>query len=505
MLPLEEVETFGAIDAESDDLLGKCFETHPAYQQAIESNRFLVLGRKGSGKTAVYKRILSLQHQEHHIFSAGHSFTDYPWDYHDRQVIPGAAEQERYIHSWRYLILLSLAKILLNYDQSQPWSEEATEALSRIENFVVDTYGSRDPDITQIFHPGKRLRHLKSFNISLAAIGVGAGIDALEMSHLPRVFQDVNKSVQELALKCLNPDNRYYVCFDELDLTFQPSDTAYKQRLIGLILAARDFANAARESGRFLKVLVFLRSDIYHKALLFEDKNKITDTYKIELEWDQPGGATLKSVMNRRFAELLQIDTDDAWNAVFDETAAMRGHQTKYQHILSRTFRRPRDIIRFCNSILAPFRERKRTKGGPQSVINDDVNLAHFDYSNYLRDEIVDEIHKYHPDYRTYFEILKSIEYQQFTMDDFNKAYEQWKDRFERSIPIDTVLENLFEFSIIGCYRAGGSGFGGSEYVYKYLDPRAEFNRSAERFRVHWGLVDSFGLKQYRVSESKVG
>jgi hypothetical protein len=464
------------------------------------------LGRKGSGKTAVFKRILSLQKEEHNLFSVGHSFTEYPWDYHDLQVIPGAADQERYLNSWRYLILLSLAKILLNYDGARVWSDEAQEALIKIENFVVDTYGSRDPDITQIFHPGKRLRHLKSFkvNFDVLRIGVGATIDteAVDMSQLPRLFQDVNKCVQELIFKCLNPDNRYFVCFDQLDLTFQPTDVGYKQRLIGLILAARDFANAARESGRFLKVLVFLRSDIYHKALLFEDKNKITDTYKIELEWDQAGGATLKSVMNRRFGELLEVPNDTAWDEVFDETLVMRGRQTKYQHILSRTFRRPRDVIRFCNSVLTVYRERRHTKGGLSKFLNEDVNFAHLDYSNYLRDEIVDEIYKYLPDYKIYFEILKSIEYQQFTTQEFASAFERWKDRFERVTPMDTVLENLYEFSIIGYYRAGGSGYGGAEYVYQYLDPRAEFNRSVERFRVHWGLVDSFGLKQYRVSEN---
>ena len=192
--------------------------------------------------------------------------------------MPSAAQQERYLHSWRYLILLSLSKILLNYDNSQPWSETAAEALSKVEAFVVDTYGSRDPDITEVFHPGKRLRHLKSLNIDLKFLKLEAGHDEMSMQSLPQVFQDVNKSLQSLILSSLNPKNRYYVAFDQLDIGFQPTSDEYKQRLIGLILAARDFANAAQEIGCFLKVLVFLRSDIYQQSLLFEDKNKITDT-----------------------------------------------------------------------------------------------------------------------------------------------------------------------------------------------------------------------------------
>src|SRR6266478_2663314 len=102
MRPLHEIEEFGAIDAESDELLAECFETHPVYDQVIETNRFLVLGRKGSGKTAVYRRVLSLQKEKDNFFSVGHKFADYPWDYHDRQIMTEAAEQERYLHSWRY-------------------------------------------------------------------------------------------------------------------------------------------------------------------------------------------------------------------------------------------------------------------------------------------------------------------------------------------------------------------------------------------------------------------
>jgi hypothetical protein len=338
--PLVEIENFGAIDAESDELLARCFEAHPAFHEVMNGRRFLILGRKGSGKTAIYKRLLAPR--EPLVFSVGHTFTDYPWHYHDAQVMPSAADQERYLHSWRYLILLSLSKILLNFDNSQPWCDSALEALGKIEQFVIDTYGSRDPDITQIFNPGKRLRHLRSLSIDLKVLKLESQQDELAMAHLPQVFQDVNRSLQELILQAINPSNRYYVCFDQLDIGFQPTSPEYQQRLIGLILAARDFANAARERNCSLKVLVFLRSDIYHNSLLFEDKNKVTDTYRVDLEWDQPGqNATLKSLMERRFGEVLAIESTGVWEEVFDETVVMRGNQTKYQHILDRTFRRP--------------------------------------------------------------------------------------------------------------------------------------------------------------------
>ena len=445
----------------------------------------------------MYKKLISERKPD--LFCVGHEFSDYPWAYHDLQVVPSAAEQERYLHSWRYMILLSLSKILLNFDSSQPWSDQAQESLAKIERFVSDTYGTRDPDITEIFNPAKRLRRLKGLKVDLKVVSAEYGQDELAMASLPKVFQDVNRSLQAFTLDCLNPQNQYFVCFDQLDIGFQPDSADYKLRLIGLLLAARELSNAARERDCKLKVLVFLRSDIYHNSLMFEDKNKITDTYKVEIEWDrQEHGPTLKALMERRFGKLLGIPVQKSWEAVFDESTEMRGHQNKYQHILDRTFRRPRDIIKFSNAILATYQDRVlRDPSSTKQFINEDVNKAHEVDSDYLRNELTDEIHKYLPDFVMYFEILREIGYQTFSTEDFLKAYQNWKPRLKAAAEPDEILEKLFEFSVVGFYRAGGSGYGGSEYTYKYIDQRAQFNRTADRFRVHWGLIDSLSLKQY--------
>ena len=58
------------------------------------------------------------------------------------------------------------------------------------------------------------------------------------------------------------------------------------------------------------------------------------------------------------------------------------------------------------------------------------------------------------------------------------------------------AIERLYEFSFVGFYRAGGRGFGGSEYVFKYREPRTRFDSTALRFRVHPGLIEVMGLKR---------
>ena len=65
-----------------------------------------------------------------------------------KQISTGMPTELCFEQSWIYLILITLAKIVLNHDQSQPWDDRAAAILSDIESFVLDTYGSRDPDIT---------------------------------------------------------------------------------------------------------------------------------------------------------------------------------------------------------------------------------------------------------------------------------------------------------------------------------------------------------------------
>ncbi len=142
---LAEVDSFGAVDADADKLLDACFEDHEAYLDAKSHVKFLILGRKGSGKTAIYRKLM--RERRYDAFSFGHDFTDYPRHLHDEQSQAGVPEEHRFLQSWRYLILLTLSRVLLNQDSSQPWNDSSQDAMAKIERFVVDTYASRNPDI----------------------------------------------------------------------------------------------------------------------------------------------------------------------------------------------------------------------------------------------------------------------------------------------------------------------------------------------------------------------
>ena len=64
-----------------------------------------------------------------------------------------------------------------------------------------------------------------------------------------------------------------------------------------------------------------------------------------------------------------------------------------------------------------------------------------------------------------------------------------------RSNPL-SVLEDLFDFSIVAYQKTGGAG-GGSEYIWRYMDPRSRFDKDAMYFKVHPGLLEALDSKKY--------
>ncbi len=202
MKALAEAVRFGAIDADNDDLLLKSFEDHPAFEALLTRERFLVVGRKGAGKTAIFKKLITIHAST--FFTFGHTFSDYPWHHHALQARLDIPDFDRYTHSWKYLILITLAKILLNQDQSIPFDEASLDASSRLERFVIDTYGSRDPDVTQVFTPTKRLRLKPTFEIDFGLLRAGVSPESVPMEELPTVVAEVNRKLTDWLLACLH-------------------------------------------------------------------------------------------------------------------------------------------------------------------------------------------------------------------------------------------------------------------------------------------------------------
>jgi hypothetical protein len=109
-------------------------------------------------------------------------------------------------------------------------------------------------------------------------------------------------------------------------------------------------------------------------------------------------------------------------------------------------------------------------------------------FSNYLKDELRDELFAILPDIWVIFDVISQIGKWNFTQAEFDRAYQDQAKRGNLSQKdVGFVLQVLFLFSVIGNARRH------DYYVFRYLhrDARLSFN---DRIVVHRGLFKSLQI-----------
>ena len=74
MKKISSIESFGSTDADNDSILFDCFEEHEAFIELKNFSKFLVVGRKGSGKTAIFRKMTTIKEPNH--FCLGYTFAN---------------------------------------------------------------------------------------------------------------------------------------------------------------------------------------------------------------------------------------------------------------------------------------------------------------------------------------------------------------------------------------------------------------------------------------------
>src|ERR1043166_1647244 len=127
MPSLDNLDSFGGVAADDEPVLDYFLKTD-AVRKIESQDVFVVLGRKGSGKTALVRFFSETGGV---AGSKALSLRGYPWSVHAARVDRGASHIEASISSWRYLIALELALLVLgNAEGSAP---AKVKAISRPE------------------------------------------------------------------------------------------------------------------------------------------------------------------------------------------------------------------------------------------------------------------------------------------------------------------------------------------------------------------------------------
>lgn len=497
---LDLLPNFGAIDAESD-FRPDFFVPSSSWENVRSRRHPLIVGRKGTGKTALRKALLDEAAKDPVMFATDLAFRDYPWKVHHSVFDATVGGKSRYLETWLFLMLIELAKQAVGEDQQLAPNKQVAEIEDWLRVFVETNWGSIAFDHRDMFR-NKEYQVTKSFKPQAVGTSVG-GVDwtNVHRDRLGDSLNTMNRWLKAALAMILREDAEYFLVFDELDLDFSQQDEQYLDSITGLVLATQNFHLWARDKRLKTMPVVLLRDDIYG-VLQFPDKNKISLGLVGTIQWnsDYKGPNALKTVADTRIRVLLGDDDNvrtDAWFEAFDEDV-MRGTQHKYLHMVQRTYLRPRDLIQFANICLDEA--RKRVQGSPDEsdrIANEDVTNARQLYSNYLRSELNDEVYAHHAEWENWLELLRHIGTLALTREQFDAACVQRSVLAAGAEPAG-ILDALYVFGVIGFARRGGSGKGGTDVYWRYRNPEATFDANAPYFKAHLGLKENLDLKETR-------
>ena len=103
--------------------------------------------------------------------------------------------------------------------------------------------------------------------------------------------------------------------------------------------------------------------------------------------------------------------------------------------------------------------------------------------TEYLVQELDDDkIHAAHPEWKRYLDVLRRLHRVRFTREEFEQAWASLRLDRRKTLDVDTALEVLYRYGIIGFTKIGGGGYGGSAVACSPPGREHQF-RSGRRHR----------------------
>jgi hypothetical protein len=341
---------FGAPAAERDIGRGleKYFVESAAYDRVRSGAKTIILGNRGSGKSAIFKVLASRE-----LAAGSHvielSPEDYSYELLGSTMAAASAgswaKHGAYAAAWKYLIYVLIMK-----EVSAKGTGQAKGAAA-IRKYVRDNHP--DPQMGKLSMLVSYLKRIESFKLG----PFEAGLRAHELDRLYKL-EEINNLLPQLTE--ILARQRVIVLVDELDRGWDSSEDA-KAFVSGLFQACVSINGVHRN----LRVYVSLRQELYDAIpALYEDAQKYRDLLET-IRWTEDSLLKLIAKRIRHCAQenghnqqaLEQAGDTACWNAVF---ATPPGHPAgnSFRYMIERTLHRPREIIQFCAETVDQARER---------------------------------------------------------------------------------------------------------------------------------------------------
>jgi len=475
--------TFGPDVAERDDGLARYFVKTGAFLAVQQHKRHLVVGPKGSGKSAMLRELNTRNHNSL-VVTPEHYATEV---LQALQKNPFGAELSAFITTWKYTLLVEIFRRLVQRHIGDAGS------IAELRRYLV-AHGHLDSDMTLFERFVEYLRRIGKVKGKIGPVEAEITGDSVEQ--LNKLFKMDELLGLVPALQKALRRNPFTVFIDELDQSWDNSGTA-NQFLISLLTAAIQLRGLADN----LHVIVFLRSEIFDllKPHLPQLDKVRTDTETIQ--WSRRDLANLIAI---RALDSLQISNTVSAESVLRLIFPGTVDSTQlpgFDYIVSRTSFRPREVIQFCNLALATAKAE-----GKATIDADAIRRAEEEFSSWKLEYLVAENMYIHPRLDDLLDQLRGASKRQtYEALDSNlsdillRAAERspkpsW---FRDDLEPVSVIELLYQLEIVGIEKITREKFASNRpwegYDFVFSRPKGKPERS-QSFLFHPGLWSTLEL-----------
>lgn len=482
MLELSKID-LGKDEAEQDARLKEYFLKTTSYENALTGKKTIVIGRKGSGKSAIFALIQDeLKNQGMIVIPITPS--EYHWKMLTEYKEQGISPVQSHINVWKMTLLFSTI--------SQLYERGKIPANSQLPKYYKYTKNS-EYDISSDNWLENILESSKKFITGIKISGVGVDLKSTPNTTLPT-------NLISQVTRCLISEWDNYIDWDEktapkvrividrLDDSWDASENS-KDLIIGLLKAANDLN---RLFSNKILVTTFLRADIYD-CLFFDDQDKLRQ-YEEILIWDNE---ELRSIICERVKVSLNlqcVNSQEVWKELFSNKS-YRSRATAEKYLIDRTFKRPRDIISFVRFAIEYAIENNST-----CIETKDTRLAEErKYSQSKYKDLIIEYQKQVPYIKDLLDSFSGCLHKQ-SKEEMEKLISDFISKKALSTTVNQLISQLFTWGVIGVKRQGGASVnrkGGTHFCYYYEDPSIQPLRFDEYY-IHPSLRHFLSISERR-------
>lgn len=349
---------FGKPEAESENLQGQglvdYFDDYLGILGEMQVGKFLFVGRKGTGKSAIAKYIKDESDKSDDSFACILRMSDITIE----KIVQQDNKDEEYaLIEW--LILLNLTKLIV-----KSGSARYTKEFEKLEKFLERNTGSVDVDQKELIERLTNKNGEVNFAVLRHCFG-GIINKSFQSKEQSAPYYKMITPLKEIIQWLFNTEEvksrEYWILVDDLDVGYRLENESDNNKLMDLIRIVRVFNTEVLNQKS--RILVFIREDICkHIVNKYNDSAKIIQSNEIPINWYLPPAeikneddVPLKRLADRRIRIAFEktdrkiASNKSPWDCLIGESYLYNGSSFKY--ILDYTFYRPRDIVTFLDAV----------------------------------------------------------------------------------------------------------------------------------------------------------